>query len=39
MMASAEFSISLQNRGALARPDNLVALAERADTLGYDAPG
>ena len=36
-MASAEFSISLQNRGALARPENLVALAERADTLGYDA--
>ncbi len=35
--APAEFSISLQNRGVLAQPGNLLALAERAETLGYDA--
>jgi len=32
-----EFSVSLQNRGLLARPANLIPLAERADALGYDA--
>jgi len=37
MAAAPEFSISLQNRGALARPEHLVSLAERADALGYDA--
>jgi len=31
-----EFSISLQNRGVLAKVENLVPLAERADALGYD---
>lgn len=36
--APAEFSISLQNRGVLAQPGTLLALAERAEALGYDAP-
>lgn len=35
--AAPEFSISLQNRGVLARPENLVPLAQRAEALGYDA--
>jgi probable F420-dependent oxidoreductase len=32
-----QFSISLQNRGLLAQPATLLALAERADAAGYDA--
>jgi probable F420-dependent oxidoreductase len=32
-----EFSISLQNRAVLARPETLVPMAERAEALGYDA--
>jgi probable F420-dependent oxidoreductase len=31
------FSLSLQNRGLLARPETLLPLAERADASGYDA--
>src|SRR5262245_28002266 len=32
-----QFSISLQNRGLLARPETLLPLAERVDAAGYDA--
>lgn len=32
-----EFSISLQNRGVLAQPNTLLLVAERAETLGYNA--
>jgi alkanesulfonate monooxygenase SsuD/methylene tetrahydromethanopterin reductase-like flavin-dependent oxidoreductase (luciferase family) len=32
-----QFSLSLQNRGLLARPETLLPLAERADAAGYDA--